>query len=165
MGEAAAWRQQHAVVSANTGAPRVETELAVAEACCGRPYAGANCLACSPNDALDAQYANQQYLYYPPLPDAEGPNPKDPSKTMRGAIQAGYGSSHYEFHYEYPINGIGVRKDLITVIASTGTRIPLFVFCRRHGITVTCRHCGQDITYEVSRCCPARDPRTGSRIR
>ena len=44
---------------------------------------------------------------------------------------------------------MGVRKDLIVVVGSDGSKTPLFDWCRERQVTVVCNRCGQDITYEV----------------
>ena len=67
---------------------------------------------------------------YPPIALCEGPDHDDPEKIHRGPIAGGYSRSLYEFHYEYPIGGFGVRKDLIIVIEEGGARTPIFDYCR-----------------------------------
>ena len=63
-------------------------------------------------------------------------------------------SSIFEFHHEYPIEGFGTQKDLISVIEEDGTRTPLFDWCRQHEVYSYCGRCGLDITYELSMDCP-----------
>jgi len=72
---------------------------------------------------------------------------------IAGKIKSGYGASIYEFHWEYPIEGMGVRKDLISVITDEDERIPLLGWCRQNDLIVFCNRCGLDITYEVSKDC------------
>jgi len=104
---------------------------------------------CAPDDRT-------VYQYYPELDDVEAPHPEEEGKTIRGPLKCGYGTSLYEFHYEYPIEGAGVRKDLITVVEPDGTRTTIFDWCRENNVVVYCNRCGQEITYEVSLDCPAR---------
>jgi hypothetical protein len=104
---------------------------------------------CNPDDRKICEY-------YPEIRDAEAPDPKKPGEMLRGPIVCGYGTSMYEFHYEYPINGMGVRKDLIKVVNPDGARTPIFDWCRENNVVVLCNRCGNDITYEVSMECPAR---------
>jgi len=87
--------------------------------------------------------------------DAEGPHPVKKESLIRGAFNYTYGSI-YEFHLEYPIEGFGVRKDLISIVETTGERTPLFDWLRSQGAVIWCSRCGLDITYEISRDCPAR---------
>jgi len=96
------------------------------------------------------------YTYYPRLPKVEGPHDQGRGGLLRGALTCTYGTSLYEFHWEYPIRGFGVRKDLISVIADDDTRLPLLEWCEAHDIIVVCNRCGLEITFEVSRDCPWR---------
>jgi hypothetical protein len=96
--------------------------------------------------------------------NAEGPDPVKEGSLIRGAFNYTYGSI-YEFHLEYPIEGFGVRKDLISIVGSTGERTPLFGWLRKQGAVVWCSRCGLDITYEVSRDCPSRAIRGGAGFR
>ena len=91
---------------------------------------------------------------YPRIGNCEGPRDGG-DEVMRGSISCGYGRSMYNFHFEYPIEGVGVRKDKIVVVESDGTRTSMFDYCRKHGITVRCRHCSEDITTQVSMYCIA----------
>ncbi len=92
------------------------------------------------------------FCYFPKIALAEGPRDKD--KLVRGAIKPCAYSLIYEFHYEYPIEGIGVRKDLISVISNSDSKIPLFDWCEANDIIVYCGRCGLDITFEVAQNCP-----------
>jgi hypothetical protein len=89
---------------------------------------------------------------------AEGPDPRKEGTLIHGEFSYTYGSL-YEFHLEYPIEGFGIRKDLISVVEKAGVRIPLFVWLKTNQLVVWCSRCGLDITFEISRDCPAR--RTG----
>lgn len=97
---------------------------------------------------------------FPRLSGVEGPHH---GRLLRGALKCTYGTSLYEFHWEYPIEGFGVRKNLITAIADDGARVPLLDWCRENDVIVFCSRCGLDITYEVSRDCPWRTERYGPR--
>ncbi len=99
--------------------------------------------------------------YYPRLSDVEGPRDPGRNEVLRGPLTCTYGSSLYEFHWEYPIKGFGVRKDLIAVITRDDTRVPLFDWCRANDLIVFCNRCGLEITYEVSKNCPWRTWRFG----
>jgi hypothetical protein len=101
------------------------------------------------------------FIYYPRLPDVEGPHDQGGGSLLRGALTCTYGTSLYEFHWEYPVRGFGVRKDLISVIADDGTRYPLLAWCESHDIIVVCNRCGLEITYEVSKDCPWRMEQPG----
>lgn len=97
--------------------------------------------------------------YYPRLSNVEGPHDLGKNEILRGALTTTYGSSLYEFHWEYPIRGFGVRKDLIAVITDDDARVPLFDWCRENDLIVFCNRCGLEITYEVSKDCPWRTGR------
>jgi len=94
------------------------------------------------------------FKYFPRINRAEGFEDRYLKKIMVGAIKPGYGTSLYEFHLEYPIEGAGIRKNLICVITKENERIPMLEWCRQNDIIVFCNRCGLDITYEVSRDCP-----------
>jgi hypothetical protein len=96
------------------------------------------------------------YKYYPRLMDVEGPNRFKRGETTRGRLTH-YIASIFEFHFEYPIEGFGIQKDLISVVEEDGTRTQLFDWCRQHEVFVFCGRCGLNITYEVSRDCPWRN--------
>lgn len=69
----------------------------------------------------------------------------------RGRLGGGYGTSLYESHYEYPVDGTGLQKDLIFVVEGSETRTPIFEWCRNSGAVVVCTRCGDDITYQINR--------------
>ena len=52
------------------------------------------------------------------------------NKVIRGAIKSGYGTSLYDFHREYPIEGFGIRKDLISVFTDENEKIPMMEWCK-----------------------------------
>jgi len=90
---------------------------------------------------------------HPDHSDVEGPRPQMDGGLVRGEFKTSE-SSDYEYHLEYPIEGVGVRKDLISVVESDGTRSPLLDWCSDEKVFVFCGRCGKDITFEVSRGCP-----------
>lgn len=94
------------------------------------------------------------FRYYPKLKRVEGCKDQVGNKIIIGALKPGYGTSLYEFHWEYPIEGIGIKKDLISVISDENTKIPMLDWCKQNDIIVFCNRCGLDITYEVSKECP-----------
>jgi hypothetical protein len=94
------------------------------------------------------------FTYYPKVKKAEGYDDRFRNKLVVGALRPGYGTSIYEFHHEYPIEGIGIQKDLISVITEDDQRIPMLDWCRQNDIIVFCNRCGLEITYEVSMDCP-----------
>jgi len=103
------------------------------------------------------------FRYFPIVKRAEGFEDRVRNKMMVGALKTGYGSSLYEFHWEYPIEGIGIRKNLISVITDENERIPMLDWCKQNDITVFCNRCGLDITYEVSKDCPFSKRRYASK--
>ena len=96
------------------------------------------------------------FRYYPKIELAEGPNRFKGNQIIRGSITYQMFASVYEFHFEYPIEGTGVKKDEIMVITGSGSKISVFDWCKTHDVIVFCNRCGLDITYEVSRNCPCR---------
>jgi hypothetical protein len=92
---------------------------------------------------------------YPRPGEVEGPNRFRGGEITRGRFNH-YMASIYEFHFEYPIEGCGIQKDLISLVEENGNRVQLFDWCRQHEVFVFCSRCGLDITYEVSRDCPWR---------
>ena len=93
------------------------------------------------------------FRYYPKVHKAEGIDTRM-NKMKEGVFKTGYGSSLYEFHLEYPIEGIGIKKDLISVITADNRRIPMLEWCQQNDIVVYCSRCGLEITQEVSKDCP-----------
>ncbi len=94
------------------------------------------------------------FKYFPRVKRAEGKEERVYKKMMQGALKPGYGTSLYEFHLEYPIEGFGIRKDLISVITDENEKIPIMDWCKQNDIIVFCNRCGLDITYTVSTDCP-----------
>lgn len=90
---------------------------------------------------------------HPHHSDVEGPRSLTEGGLVRGEFKM-CKSSVYDLHWEYPIEGVGFRKDLISVVESDGTRSPLLDWCSDQKVFVFCGRCGQDITFEVSRGCP-----------
>ncbi len=69
-----------------------------------------------------------------------------------------------ELHWEWPISGFGVRKDLIEVL-DEGRWTPVFGWLRQAGVRVICRRCGGFIDRTVEAECPARRfPRRAERL-
>lgn len=102
------------------------------------------------------------FAYFPSIPKVEGPHFSKKNETMSGALgyrNVNVGSSIYEFHWEYPIEGFGVKKDLISVIMDGDRKMPIFDWCEENHIIVFCNRCGLDITFEVSKNCPWRKRR------
>ena len=93
------------------------------------------------------------FRYYPKVHKAEGFDNRK-NKMKEGVFKTGYGSSLYEFHLEYPIEGIGIKKDLISVITTDNKRIPMLEWCKLNDIVVFCNRCGLEITQEVNKDCP-----------
>lgn len=98
------------------------------------------------------------FNYYPKVNKSEGFDNRT-NKIKEGILKTGYGTSLYEFHWEYPIEGFGVRKDLISVITDKNERIPMLKWCKQNDIIVFCNRCGLEITQEVSKDCPFRNRR------
>jgi hypothetical protein len=96
------------------------------------------------------------FKHFPKIELAEGPNRFKGDELIIGRINYKMFQSIYEFHLEYPIESVGVIKDQISVITSSGSKIPIFDWCEENDIIVYCNRCGLDITYEVSRDCPKR---------
>jgi len=103
------------------------------------------------------------FRYFPIVKRAEGFEDRVRNKLMEGALKTGYGSSLYEFHWEYPIEGAGIKKDQISVITNENERIPILDWCKQNDIIVFCNRCGLDITYEVSKDCPFSKRRYASK--
>jgi len=68
-------------------------------------------------------------------------------------LKMGYGTVMYEFHYEYPINGIGVRQDRIFVVEDVVTRVPIIQWCWDNDSRCICNLCEKDITETVNPNC------------
>ena len=96
------------------------------------------------------------YRYHPKIELAEGPNRFKGNQIIRGSISYQMYASVYEFHFEYPIEGTGVKKDEIMVITGSGSKISVLDWCEANDVIVFCNRCGLDITFEVSRNCPRR---------
>jgi len=99
------------------------------------------------------------FKYFPRIAKVEGPSFHKKDELIRGALGCGdanVGFSLYDFHWEYPIEGFGVKKDLISVIMDDNSKKPLLDWCEENDIVVFCNRCGLEITYEVSKNCPWR---------
>jgi hypothetical protein len=94
------------------------------------------------------------FKYFPRVKRAIGFEDRVFNKLIKGALKTGYGSSLYEFHWEYPIEGSGIRKDHIYVITDDNEKIPMMDWCEQNEVIIYCNRCGLDITYEVSKDCP-----------
>jgi len=67
----------------------------------------------------------------------EGPNRFKRNELINEALRTGQGGfSLYEFHWEYPIERFGVRKNLISVITQDKGKVPLFDWCEENNIIV-----------------------------
>lgn len=92
---------------------------------------------------------------FPQIGKAEGPPPFKRGEILTGSLRNTPGwLSIYEFHWEYPIEGFGVRKDEISVITEEGIRSSLLDWCEGNDLIIFCHRCGLEITYDVSRNCP-----------
>jgi hypothetical protein len=97
------------------------------------------------------------FKYFPHIAKVEGPHFYKKNELIRGALGCrNIGFSLYEFHWEYPIEGFGVKKNLISVIMDDNQKKPIFDWCEENHIIVFCNRCGLEITYEVSKNCPWR---------
>jgi len=94
------------------------------------------------------------FRYYPRIACVEGPNRFNRNKMITGSLRHNQFLSIYNFHWEYPIEGFGVKKDLISVISQDKGKVPLLDWCQENDIIVFCNRCGLEITYDVSRSCP-----------
>ena len=72
-----------------------------------------------------------------------------------GTIRPGYGTGLYNFHYEFPVCGFGVRKDEIFV-AEADRKTPILDWLQQQGIRVICTRCGGFVDRSVEERCPAR---------
>jgi len=104
--------------------------------------------------SLQLSEGQKFYKYFPRLKKVESCENQIKNKIRIGALKTTYGTSLYEFHWEYPIEGIGIKKDLISVIGSRNERIPMLDWCKQNNIIVFCNRCGLDITFEISKDCP-----------
>ena len=75
-----------------------------------------------------------------------------------GTIKTTYGTSLYNFHYEWPIEGSGVRKDLIEVFPPDGGKPePILEWLRNQNRVIFCYHCGGIVSDRVENVhCPGR---------
>jgi hypothetical protein len=73
-----------------------------------------------------------------------------------GTLRAGYGTGLYNFHYEFPVSGLGVRKDEIFVVEDD-RRTPVLEWLQREGLRVICTRCGGFVDRKVERRCPGRE--------
>jgi hypothetical protein len=94
------------------------------------------------------------FRYYPRVERAEGFKDPVKNKVLQGAFKTGYGTSLYDFHREYPIEGIGIRKNLISVITDDNEKILVMEWCKQNDFVVFCNRCGLDITYTNANDCP-----------
>ena len=72
-----------------------------------------------------------------------------------GTIRAGYGTGLYNFHYEFPVDGFGVRKDEIFVVEDD-RRTPILDWLQQKSVRVMCTRCGGFLDRKVEEHCPAR---------
>ena len=74
-----------------------------------------------------------------------------------GTIKTTYGTSLCDFHYEWPIDGMGVRKDRIEVFPTDGSPPePILDWLRKEDRIIICHHCGGILSDRVERGCPGR---------
>jgi hypothetical protein len=73
-----------------------------------------------------------------------------------GTIRPGYGTSLYNFHFEFPVSGFGVRKDEIFVVEDD-CRTPILDWLKLRSTRVICTRCGGFVDRKVEERCPARD--------
>jgi hypothetical protein len=105
--------------------------------------------------------------YYPEVPNQVEGTAR--STVIRGRFCTSYGTSLYEFHYEYPIlqSGAawGCRKDTVSVIEADGSRTPLLDRFARSGQRVLCTRSGMDVATEIELLgCRARDAKARAGI-
>jgi hypothetical protein len=73
-----------------------------------------------------------------------------------GQLRTTWGTSMFEAHIEYPVDGMGTPKDRIYVDVD-GTRVvSLLEFLVSSSIVVTCHRCGVDVTTETAGSCLVR---------
>lgn len=101
---------------------------------------------------LCAEGAEQTVLYCPNI-EHEVRGTSIRGDVVQGHLGGGYGTSMYDFHGEYPIDGMACRKSTIAVLVPGREPVPLFDYCREHGIVVVCQRCGEDITYQAEYGC------------
>lgn len=63
----------------------------------------------------------------------------DPNK--RGVTKCGYGTSMYDFHSEWPIDGTGIEKHRITLLDGEEW-LPIPEWLKRHRLIMRCTCCG-----------------------
>jgi len=74
----------------------------------------------------------------------------------QGRLTATYGLGLYDFHREWPVDGIGVPKDAIEVLVADGEPVPILAWLERQGMRVLCPRCGGFLDRRVDAGCPAR---------
>ena len=96
--------------------------------------------------ALCVEDTKRSFIYYPEIKhEVRGTSIK--GEVVQGHLGCTYGTSLYEFHYEYPIEGAGCAKDSIIVLIPGSEPVPIFDYCREDGLVVVCNRCGEEITY------------------
>jgi hypothetical protein len=79
-----------------------------------------------------------------------------PDEFTFGNLRTTYGTSMFDAHVEYPVDGDGVAKARLFVDVD-GTRIvPLLEHLASSSMIVTCHRCGADVTTETAGTCRLR---------
>ena len=76
-------------------------------------------------------------------------------ETALGRLESTYGFAMYDFHREWPIDGMGVQKDRIEVVLPDGSRQPIFEWLRGQTTRILCPRCGGFLDRTVEQGCPA----------
>lgn len=88
------------------------------------------------------QHHPQSFSWY--YPRVAGVVVFDDGETVQGPLEVSYGTSLYDFHYEYPVSGTGYPKSWIRVGTADGP--PVVEWCKEHDVTILCSRCHRDIT-------------------
>lgn len=98
---------------------------------------------------LQAHADASVHLYFPELSEVWVRDEKGEFRPGTLDVAAGNalwgGTSLYDFHVQYPVNGTGVRKDRIWV-KHEDRRVDIVTYCREQKHRVFCNRCLSDIT-------------------